>query len=177
WANVVIDRIRDVNGKTVGFANITRDISERRDTKLALREAQSRAAQAQKMEALGHLTGGVAHDFNNLLMIISGQNNVLRRAGKDDPKAARAADAIETAVGRGASLTRQLLTFARRQTLSPRPIDLAGQIADFKTMLTGTMPDITILTTVPPGTWPVIADANELELALLNLAINARDAM
>jgi len=177
WAHVVIDRIRDAGGKTLGFATITRDITEQRNIRLQLEEAQGRASQAQKMEALGHLTGGVAHDFNNLLMIISGQNHALKRLAGDNPKAIRAGEAIEAAIERGASLTRQLLTFARRQTLSPRPIDLARQIGDFKTMLMGTMADIVILTTVPPGTWPVIADPNELELSLLNLAINARDAM
>jgi CheY-like chemotaxis protein len=129
------------------------------------------------MEALGHLTGGVAHDFNNLLMVISGQNHVLKKLSRDNPRGQRAAEAIETAIQRGASLTRQLLTFARRQTLSPRPIDVAEHVANFKTMLAGTMPELTILTTVPPGTWPVTADPNELELSLLNLAINARDAM
>jgi PAS domain S-box-containing protein len=177
WAHVIIDRIRDVSGKTVGFAKITRDITERRNAQLALEEAQARASQAQKMEALGHLTGGVAHDFNNLLMVISGQNHALKRLTQDNPKGQRAAQAIDAAVQRGASLTRQLLTFARRQTLSPRPIDVAEHIANFKTMLAGTMPELTILVTVPPGTWPVTADPNEMELSLLNLAINARDAM
>ncbi len=177
WANAVIDRIRDAGGKTLGFAKITRDITERRHAQLALVEAQARASQAQKMEALGHLTGGVAHDFNNLLMIISGQSQVLKRASGSDPKAARAAEAIEATIGRGASLTRQLLTFSRRQTLSPRVIDLGEQIGAFKSMLAGTMGGLTLLVTVPPGTWPVIADPNELELSLLNLAINARDAM
>ena len=176
WANVVIDRIRE-NGRTVGFAKITRDITEQRNAQRALNEAQARAGQAQKMEALGHLTGGVAHDFNNLLMIISGQNQVLKRAGAGNEKAARAAEATQAAIQRGASLTRQLLTFSRRQTLSPRSIDVGQQLAAFKAMLTGTMGDLTILVTAPPDTWPAVADPNELELALLNLAINARDAM
>jgi len=177
WANVVIDRVRDQSGKLVGFAKITRDITERKSAQLALEEAQARASQAQKMEALGHLTGGVAHDFNNLLMIISGQNMVLKRAAPDNPRATRAAEAVEATIQRAASLIRQLLTFSRRQTLSPRPIDLGQQIDAFKSMLTSTMGGLTILATVPPDTWPVIADSNELELALLNLAINARDAM
>lgn len=177
WANVIIDRIRDVSGKTAGYAKITRDITERRNAQLALEEAQARAGQAQKMEALGHLTGGVAHDFNNLLMIISGQNHLLKRLSDNSPKSDQATHAIEIAVARGASLTRQLLTFSRRQTLLPRAIDIAEQIAAFKVMLSGTMGGLTILTMVPPGTWPVVADPNELELSLLNLAINARDAM
>ena len=177
WANVVITCIRDTNGKVLGFAKITRDITERRNAHLSLQEAQARASQAQKMEALGHLTGGVAHDFNNLLMIVSGQSQVLKRAAQGNPKAVNAAEAIESAIARGASLTRQLLTFSRRQTLSAKPIDVAEQLAAFKSMLMGTMSGLTILASVPPGTWPIVADPNELELSLLNLAINARDAM
>jgi PAS domain S-box-containing protein len=177
WANVVIDRIRDKDGRTVGFAKITRDITERRNAQLELQETQARANQAQKMEALGQLTGGVAHDFNNLLMIISGQNQVLKRAAAGNDKAARAAEAVENAIARGASLTRQLLTFSRRQTLAPRSLDVEKQIAAFKALVTATMGELTILTSVLPDTWPILADPNELELALLNLAINARDAM
>ena len=177
WANVVIDRIQDANGKTLGFAKITRDITQRRNAELELHEAQARASQAQKMEALGHLTGGVAHDFNNLLMIISGQNLVLKRAAPDNPRVVRAADAVEAAVVRGASLTRQLLTFSRRQTLTPKVLDVGEQIAAFKSMVAAAMGGLTILSTVPPGIWPVSVDPNELELSLLNVAINARDAM
>jgi PAS domain S-box-containing protein len=177
WANVVITCIRDANGKVLGYAKVTRDITERRSAQLNLQEAQARASQAQKMEALGHLTGGVAHDFNNLLMIVSGQSHVLKRAAQDNEKAVNAAEAIESAIARGASLTRQLLTFSRRQTLSPKAIDVSEQLAAFKSMLMGTMSGLTILTSIPPGTWPIIADPNELELSLLNLAINARDAM
>jgi PAS domain S-box-containing protein len=177
WANVVIDCIRDSDGHVVGFAKITRDITERRNAQLAVAEAERRASQSQKMEALGHLTGGVAHDFNNLMMIISGQSQMLRRLAGDDPKARRAAEAIDTAIGRGSSLTRQLLTFSRRQTLSPRAIDVAEQVEAFRSMVTATMGGFTILTAVPPGTWTIAADPNELEIALLNLAINARDAM
>ena len=177
WASVVVDRIQDENGKLLGFAKITRDITERRDAQLALQEAQAERVQAQKMEALGHLTGGVAHDFNNLLMIIGGQNQVLRRLTGDVPRSQRAVEAIEMAITRGAALTRQLLSFSRRQTLRPRSIDLSMQIASFKAMLTGTMGGMTVSGDVPAGVWPVLADPNELELALLNLAINARDAM
>jgi PAS domain S-box-containing protein len=177
WANAIIDPIRDEKGNLVGFAKITRDITERKEAEVALREAQSQRNQAQKMEALGHLTGGVAHDFNNLLMIISGQNQVLKRLAADNPKGLRSAEAIEMAIGRGASLTRQLLTFSRRQTLNPKVIELEPHIQSFKTMLQGTMGGMTILSSVLPGTWPVKVDPHELELALLNLSINARDAM
>jgi PAS domain S-box-containing protein len=177
WASVVVDRIQDENGKLLGFAKITRDITERREAQLALQEAQAQRMQAQKMEALGHLTGGVAHDFNNLLMIIGGQNHVVKRLTTDLPRCQRAAEAIEMAITRGAALTRQLLAFSRRQTLRPSAIDLGVQIANFTTMLTGTMGGMTVSAEVPADIWPVLADPNELELALLNLAINARDAM
>jgi PAS domain S-box-containing protein len=177
WASVVVDRIQDERGKLLGFAKITRDITERRDAQLALQEAQAQRVQSQKMEALGHLTGGVAHDFNNLLMIIAGHNHVLKRLSGNVPRNQQAVEAIEMAIARGAALTRQLLTFSRRQILKPSAIDLGTQIANFKAMLTGTMGGMTVSGEVPAGIWPVLADPNELELALLNLAINARDAM
>jgi PAS domain S-box-containing protein len=177
WASVVIHPIHDEQGKLLGYAKITRDITERRDAQVALQEAQAQRNQAQKMEALGHLTGGVAHDFNNLLMIVSGQNQALKRLVGDSPKGTRAAEAIEMAVSRGASLTRQLLTFSRRQTLTPRVIDVPRQIENFRTMLMGTMGGLHIVASIPPGIWPTKVDPNELELSLLNLTINARDAM
>ena len=120
WASVVIDPIRDEAGRLVGFAKITRDITERRNAQLELAQVQQQLAQSQKMDALGQLTGGVAHDFNNLLMIVSGNIQVLKEAAADDPKAARAAQAIEIAAQRGAALTRQLLTFSRRQRRQSR---------------------------------------------------------
>src|SRR5262249_27118916 len=119
WANAVIDRIIDENGNLIGFAKITRDITERRNAQLALQEAQAQRAQAQKMEALGQLTGGVAHDFNNLLMIVGGHVQTLKKLVTDNPRGMRAAQAIELAADRGAALTRQLLTFSRRQTYQP----------------------------------------------------------
>ena len=119
WANVVIDPIRDEKGQLVGFAKITRDITERREAQLALQRAQEQLAQSQKMEALGQLTGGIAHDFNNLLTILGGQARIVKN-NADDPKSLKAADAIETTVQRGASLTRQLLGFSRRQQLEPQ---------------------------------------------------------
>jgi PAS domain S-box-containing protein len=110
WANVVIDAIRDESGKLVGFAKITRDITEKRNAQEALERAHEQLAQAQKMEALGQLTGGVAHDFNNLLMVVSGQaQSLLRRT--TDQKNIRSLEAILTAASRGEALTRQLLTF------------------------------------------------------------------
>jgi len=179
WANVVMDPIRAEDGRIVGFAKITRDVTERRNAEIALQEAQVQRAHAQKMDALGQLTGGVAHDFNNLLMIVGGNIHALKRKiGADDPRAARAIEAIELATRRGEALTRQLLTFSRRQTFDPKVLQIGERIEGFRTMLTSLIGgSIRLVDGIDPNTWPVRLDANELELALVNLLINARDAM
>ena len=178
WANVVIDRIRDERGRLVGFAKITRDITERRDAQAVLQEAQAERAYVQKMDALGQLTGGVAHDFNNLLMIVSGHLYRVRKAVGDDDKARQSIEAIDTAVRRGAALTRQLLTFARRQPANPAVVELAPRVDGVRAMLGGsTGAAVALLSRIAPDAWPVKVDANELDLALVNLALNARDAM
>jgi PAS domain S-box-containing protein len=178
WANAIIDRITDENGAVIGFAKITRDITERRNAQLALQEAQAQRAQAQKMEALGQLTGGVAHDFNNLLMIVGGHLQSLKKLVADDEKGRRAAEAIEFATKRGATLTRQLLTFSRRQTFHPTLTNLRERIEAFRNMLATSLgPSARLVTDIPAETWPVLVDASEFELALVNVALNARDAM
>ncbi|HEY6618666.1 MAG TPA: PAS domain S-box protein [Steroidobacteraceae bacterium] len=179
WANVVIDIVRDEKGRLIGFAKITKDITERRDAQLALQQAQSQRAHAQKMDALGQLTGGVAHDFNNLLMVISGHVHTLKRAVAADAKLARAAEAISLAAERGEALTRQLLTFARRQTVNPMVLDVGAKTEEFRKMLASLIGggSTRLIVTLEPGLWPIKADANELEVALVNLALNARDAM
>ena len=178
WANAIIDRITDEKGAVIGFAKITRDITERRNVQLALQEAQAQRAQAQKMEALGQLTGGVAHDFNNLLMIVSGHLQSLKRMVGDDEKGRRAAEAIELATKRGAALTRQLLTFSRRQTFHPTLANLSERIDAFRNMLATSLgASVQLVTDIPPETWPVQIDTSEFELALVNVALNARDAM
>jgi PAS domain S-box-containing protein len=178
WANAVIDRISDERGAVIGFAKITRDITERRNAQLALQEAQAQRAQAQKMEALGQLTGGVAHDFNNLLMIVGGHLQSLKRLIAGDEKARRAAEAIELATKRGAALTRQLLTFSRRQTFRPMLTNLSERIEAFRNMLATSLgASARFVTDVPAEIWPVEIDASEFELALVNVALNARDAM
>ncbi|WP_162913049.1 hybrid sensor histidine kinase/response regulator [Rhodospirillaceae bacterium SYSU D60014] len=178
WANVVIDAIRDEQGELVGFAKITRDITERRDAQIALQEAQTQRAHAQKMDALGQLTGGVAHDFNNLLMVVSGYIHTLKAKVADDPRAARAAEAIELAARRGESLTRQLLTFSRRQTFNPTVLKIGERVEALRIMLAGSIGrSVELVTTVGHEVWPVKVDANELELAIVNVALNARDAM
>jgi len=178
WANAIIDRITGENGAVIGFAKITRDITERRNAQLALQEGQTQRAQAQKMEALGQLTGGVAHDFNNLLMIVGGHLQSLKRLVADDEKGRRAAEAIELATKRGAALTRQLLTFSRRQTFHPALTNLSERIEAFRNMLATSLGAAArLVTDMPTETWPVLIDASEFELALVNLALNARDAM
>ena len=178
WANAVLDRLTDDDGNLVGFAKITRDITERREAQLALQAAQAQRAQAQKMEALGQLTGGVAHDFNNLLMIVGGHVESLKKLVADNPKGLRAAEAIELAAKRGATLTRQLLTFARRQTVHPTTAAVAERIEALRSMLASTIGgSMTLISDVAPDTWPISVDASEFELTLVNLALNARDAM
>jgi len=178
WAHVVIDRVNDERGRLVGFAKITRDITERRQAQLTLQEAQAQRAQAQKMDALGQLTGGVAHDFNNLLMIVMGQAELLKRKLAGDPSVSASLAAIELAAQRGASLTGQLLTFARRQSVNPKVLDLSEHIAGFDVMLKSSLGSSARLeTAVAADCWSVKVDVGELELALVNLALNARDAM
>ncbi len=139
--------------------------------------AEGALRQAQRLEAIGQLTGGVAHDFNNLLMIISGSVQRLRRDLSGE-KHVRLLDMIANAAARGETLTRQLLAFSRRQTLTPSVIDLTRQLPELKDMLSRSLRgDIAIEVKTPNQSCTIKADANEFELALLNLAVNARDAM
>ncbi|MET0924220.1 MAG: MASE1 domain-containing protein, partial [Xanthobacteraceae bacterium] len=177
WAGVVIEAIRDEVGTLVGFANITRDITERREAQASLERAQEQLAQSQKMEALGQLTGSIAHDFNNLLMIVSGHAQLLRRR-LTDPKHLQAIEAVHSAANRGESLTRQLLAFSRRQPLNPVVADLKERIAAVHEMLVGSLRgNVELKCDISEDVWPVEVDVAELELALVNVAVNARDAM
>jgi PAS domain S-box-containing protein len=177
WASVVIDPIREA-GELIGFAKITRDISERRETQLKLEQMQAQLAESQKLDALGQLTGGVAHDFNNLLMIISGSLHTLRKGVPDDRRLQRALTAIDGATKRGAALTSQLLTFARRQSVNPQAVDVTERINAVRDVLhTGVGGTVTLRFDLDRSVWPVMADIAELETALVNLVINARDAM
>ena len=177
WASVVIDPIHE-GGKLIGFAKITRDITERREAQLKLEQMQQQLAESQKLDALGQLTGGVAHDFNNLLMIISGSLHTLKKGPDDDPKRARAISAIETATQRGAALTNQLLTFARRQSVNPQAVDVCERINALREVLqTGVGSAITLQLDINEHVWPAMVDIAEFETALVNLVINARDAM
>jgi PAS domain S-box-containing protein len=177
WASVVIDPINE-GGELVGFAKITRDMTERRDAQLKLEQVQKHLAEAQKLDALGQLTGGVAHDFNNLLMVISGSLHILRKNAAGDPKVQRALAAIDAATKRGAALTSQLLTFARRQSVNPQVVAVAERIDAVREVLdTGAGSSVRLAYDYGPGLWPVTVDVSEFETALVNLVINARDAM
>jgi PAS domain S-box-containing protein len=154
-----------------------RHVTAEKESAAALQHAQRQAAHLQKMEAIGQLTGGVAHDFNNLLMIVSGHAQSLKKR-LSEPRDIRALQAIEMAATRGENLTRQLLAFSRTLPLNPTVINLADTVAAIRDVLTGTMHvNIEFLIDVPATTWPVCVDKSELELALVNLAVNARDAM
>ena len=139
--------------------------------------AENALKQSQRLEALGQLTGGVAHDFNNLLMVVGGSAQKLKRR-HHDPADLRSLDMIESAVRKGSNLTRQLLSFARRQSLSPKVIDLVDCIEKFREILRQSIPgDIEIELKAPQQQVPVKIDPDEFEIALLNLTLNARDAM
>lgn len=178
WANVVIDPIRDEAGAIIGFAKVTRDITERRETQKALEQAREALAHSQKMDAIGQLTGGIAHDFNNLLMVILGS---LELAGKRLPDDGRVTTLIANAAQaaqRGAALTQRMLAFARRQDLDLKPVDVPVLVRGMTDLLQSSLgPSVQIETHFPPRLDLVHADANQLEMALLNLAVNARDAM
>ncbi|MDB5821173.1 MAG: sensor hybrid histidine kinase [Rhizobacter sp.] len=179
WASVVIDPIRGGDGTIIGYAKITRDVTEKREAQQALERTREKLFQARKLDAVGQLTGGVAHDFNNLLMVIMTSLEMLRRRlGGDDSKRDALLQSAELAARRGASLTQRMLAFARQQDLKPADVDLLqllGGIADLLRQSVG--PSVRIRYLVPPGLTPVRVDANQLELVLLNLAVNARDAM
>jgi PAS domain S-box-containing protein len=154
-----------------------RHVTAEKEAAAALERAQRQTAHLQKMDAIGQLTGGIAHDFNNLLMIVSGHAQNLKKR-LHDAKDTRALQAIEMAAARGENLTRQLLSFARTLPLSPTVINPAEAISAIRDVLAGSMHvNIQFQIEVPRSTWPISVDKSELELALVNLAVNARDAM
>ncbi len=177
WTNVVMEAIYDEHGQLSGFAKITRDFTERREAQLALQSTQEQLAQAQKMDALGQLTGGIAHDFNNMLMVVGGYTQFLKQR-LHDPKDKRAIEAIEFAASRAESLTRQLLTFSRRQSLNRTTVNLMDCFEAMRDILSTTAKGNVVLNiAIPDATWPVTLDVNEFEVAIINLIVNARDAM
>jgi PAS domain S-box-containing protein len=177
WASVVIDPIYTDDGELLGFAKITRDVTERHEARQQVEKIQRQLAESQKFDALGQLTGGVAHDFNNLLMIISGNIQLLKGAATTE-RQQRAVAAIETAAARGATLTSQLLTFARRQRVNPEPINVRDRIHAVRDVLDiGVGKSIELQIEIEDDISAVVVDAVEFETALVNLVVNARDAM
>ena len=178
WASVVIDPIRDESGALIGFTKITRDLTERREAQQALDKAQEQVFHTQKLEAIGKLTGGVAHDFNNILAAIIGSLNLAKRRMAEGVDVTRFMDNAIQAAQRGATLTQRMLAFARKQQLEIEPVDLLDSIRSMTEMLGRTIgPGIDIATRFPLVLPLVMADRSQLELALMNLMVNARDAM
>ncbi|HEX8471595.1 MAG TPA: PAS domain S-box protein, partial [Brevundimonas sp.] len=178
WANVVIDPVHNDQGELIGYAKITRDLTERRRSQLALEQAQQAFFQSQKMEAIGKLTGGVAHDFNNLLAAIMGSVDLARGRLAKGADITRFLDNIMQAAERGATLTHRMLAFARKQDLALQTVELPDLVRGSADLLQRTIgPGVTIDTRFPLLLKPVRADPAQLDLALINLAVNARDAM
>ncbi len=178
WAHTVIDAIRDEAGKLVGYAKITRDITQRKHAEEELNRAQQDLAHAQKIEATGQLTGGIAHDFNNMLAVILASARLLQDRLRRGEDVQSFIDGIREAAERGVALTKGLLAFARRQPLAPEPIDANRLVKGMSEIFRRTIPEsIEIETVLAGGLWTTRADRNALENALLNLVTNARDAM
>lgn len=177
WAHVIIDAIRDDDGTLIGFAKITRDITEKKEAAEALERANAALFQAQKMEAIGQLTGGIAHDFNNLLSVLSNGLEILP-VDNQNALSVKIMESMRRAVERGATLTQQLLSFARQQPLNPEKYNLNTLINGFESVLRRAgNSSIAFRADRAPNLNPVLVDAPRFETALLNLVVNARDAM
>ena len=177
WASVVIDPVRGSDGTLIGFAKITRDVTERRRADDTLAQAKEALFQSQKLEAIGKLTGGIAHDFNNLLNVISNGLDLLRVVN-DRQVQNKTIDSMERATKRGASLTQQLLAFARQQPLKPERVGINRAINSFEAVLRRAIRssirlDLQLAASLPD----VMTDLTQFESALLNLVVNARDAI
>jgi PAS domain S-box-containing protein len=179
WAHVVIDAIKSEDGALVGYAKITRDITERHEHQMALEEAREALFQSQKMESIGQLTGGIAHDFNNLLMAVLGSLELVKkRLPEADAKTVSLLDNAIQGAQRGASLTRRMLAFARRQDLQTEAVDLPVLTQGLIGLLERSIdPGIIIRTRFPAALPLALTDPAQLEAALMNLVVNARDAM
>jgi len=177
WAHVIIDAIHDEAGELIGFAKITRDLTEKKAAADALAEANAALFQAQKMESIGQLTGGIAHDFNNLLSVLASGLEVLtlRGGAVGDVKTL---DSMRRAIDRGAALTQQLLAFARQQPLQPETHSVNRLVSGFESVLRRAVnASIDFEVHLEPEIRATVIDSARFESALLNLVVNARDAM
>src|ERR1700754_364485 len=178
WAHVVIDRILDDHGTLVGYAKVTRDVTEQKASARQLEEAREALFQAQKMEAIGQLTGGMAHDFNNLLMAVQGALELLAQRLPEDTRTQAILQTAMAGLNRGAALTQRMLAFARRQELRPIAVDIPALVQGMSEMARTTLGSrIGVTTRFPLSLERAMVDPHQLELALLNLLVNARDAM
>jgi PAS domain S-box-containing protein len=178
WANVVITPLRDGDGKLIGFAEVTRDISEQKHAEEEIARAEAQLRDAQKLEAIGHLTGGLAHDFNNLLGIVVGNLDLLGEQLPDDERTRRQHQTALDAALRGAEVTRSLLAVARRQTMEVQTYDLNALVGEMLPLLRSSAgSEISLSSELASGRLPASLDASGLSQVLLNLVINARDAM
>nr|WP_250809995.1 PAS domain-containing sensor histidine kinase [Neorhizobium tomejilense] len=178
WAHVIIDAIRNEEGTLLGFAKITRDITEKVEAQKALTQAREELFQSQKMEAIGQLTGGVAHDFNNLLMAVLGSLEILKKRLPDDPALTPLLDNAIQGAERGAALTQRMLAFSRRQELNMQAIDVPALVRGMMDFVQRSLSASASVETRFAKNLPHIAsDPVQLETALLNLVVNARDAM
>ena len=183
WASVIIDRILDEKGELIGFAKVTRDITERKLAQEKLESVQNQLLAAQRLEAVGQLSGGIAHDFNNLMMIILGNLETAERNSKNVSGGGVAS--LQRALGhakrgaqRAAALTSRLLAFSRRQALDPKPLNVNNFVNGLQDFLQRTLGEsVEVQTVGSAGLWQIEVDLNHLESAIVNLAINARDAM
>lgn len=178
FAHVVIDPLYKPDGEFIGYAKITRDITEKQAAAAALKRTEQALQQSQKMETIGKLTGGVAHDFNNLLQVIAGNLQLLSRDIAGNERAERRLQNALAGVRRGAKLANHLLAFGRRQALDPRVVHIGRLISSMQDMLQRSLGEtVEVEVIVAGGLWNTWVDIAQLENALLNLSINARDAM
>ena len=178
WAHVIIDALHDDKGELIGFAKVTRDVTERREAQRQLDQAREALFQSQKLEAIGQLTGGVAHDFNNLLMAVLGSLEIVSKRMEYDPRISPFIENAVQAARRGATLTQRMLAFARKQELEMGPVDVIDAVSGMTEIMDRALgPSVLVTTRFPQRLPSVHTDRGQLESAVLNLAMNARDAM
>jgi PAS domain S-box-containing protein len=178
WASVVIDAIRDEDGTLVGFAKVTRDITERREAQRAAEDARERMAEMQRLEALGELVSGIAHNYNNLIQIVLSGIRLANAAAGENDRLRRILAGISEAAEKRAGLTEHLLAFSRDLPTNSEVIDTAKEVAEAADLLGRSLPgSVRIDLDLADDLWPIRVDAAQFELALLNVALNARDAM